>query len=76
MSDRGALFLFSLFKIVGSLGAAGWLFVTGQAGTVDGLFLVLTALLSAAVFALYAKFAIGRAMEAQKQPPATTVGRT
>jgi hypothetical protein len=70
MSDRAALFLFSLFMIVVSLGAAVWLFVTGQAGTVDGLFLVLTALLSAAVFALYVKFVIGRAMEAQKRPPA------
>lgn len=70
MSDRAALFLFSIFMIVVSLGAAVWLFVTGQAGTVDGLFLVLTALLSAAVFALYVKFVIGRAMEAQKQAPA------
>jgi hypothetical protein len=86
MSDRGALFLFSLFMIVASLGAAAWLFMTGQAGTVDGLFLVLTALLSAAVFALYVKFVIGRAMEVQKQPSApaakpakpeaTTVART
>jgi hypothetical protein len=67
MSDRAALFLFSLFMIVVSLGAAVWLFVTGQAGTVDGLFLVLTALLSAAVFALFVKFMIGRAMEAQKK---------
>jgi hypothetical protein len=70
MSDRAALFLFSIFMIVISLGAAVWLFVTGQAGTVDGLFLVLTALLSAAVFALYVKFVIGRAMEAQKQASA------
>lgn len=66
MSDRGALFLFSLFMIVVSLGAAVWLLVTGQAGTVDGLFLFLTALISAAVFALYVKFVVGRAMEAQK----------
>jgi hypothetical protein len=70
MSDRGALFLFSLFMIVVSLGAAVWLLVTGQAGTVDGLFLFLTALLSVAVFALYVKFVIGRAMEAQKKTPA------
>jgi hypothetical protein len=69
MSDRAALFLFSLFMIVVSLGAAVWLFATGQAGTVDGLFLVLTALLNAAVFGLYVKFTIGRAMEAQKQAP-------
>ena len=68
MSDRGALFLFSLFMIVASLGAAVWLFVTGQAGTVDGLFLVLSALLGAAVFALYVKFVIGRALEAAAKP--------
>jgi hypothetical protein len=72
MSDRAALFLFSIFMIVVSLGAAVWLFVTGQAGTVDGLFLVLTALLSAAVFALYVKFVIGRAMEAPKPAPSAS----
>ena len=70
MSDRGALFLFSLLMIVASLGAVVWLFVTGQAGTVDGLFLVLTALLMAAVFGLYVKFVIGRALEAAAKPPA------
>ena len=74
MSDRAALFLFSILMIIVSLGAAVWLFATGQAGSVDGLFLVLTALLIAAVFALYVKFVIGRAMEAQKQAltPAAT----
>ena len=54
--------------IVASLGAVVWLFATGQAGTVDGLFMVLTALLTAAVFALYVKFVIGRALEAQVKP--------
>ena len=63
MSDRGFLFLFSILMIVGGVGAAVYLVVTGQAGTVDGLFLVLTALLVAAVFGLYVKFMIGRAME-------------
>ena len=67
MSDRGVLFLFSILMIVVSLGAVVWLFATGQGLSVDGLFLVLTALLSAAVFALYVKFLIGRAMDAQKQ---------
>jgi hypothetical protein len=67
MSDRGALFVFSIFMIVASVAAVGWLIVTGQALTVDGLFLVLTALLSAAVFGLYVKFVIGRAMDAQVQ---------
>lgn len=70
MSDRAALFLFSLFMILSSIAAAVWLFLTGQAGTVDGLFLFLTALLSAAVFGLYVKFVIGHAMEAQKPAPA------
>jgi hypothetical protein len=70
MSDRGILFLFSLFMIAASLGAAVWLAVTGQAGTVDGLFLLLTALLSALVFALYVRFVIRRAMEATTQTPA------
>lgn len=68
MSDRGFLFLFSILMIVAGLGAAAWLFVTGQAGTVDGLFLLLTALLVALVFALYAVYAIRRAMEAAAPP--------
>jgi hypothetical protein len=66
MSDRGFLFLFSIVMIVGSLASAGWLIATGQAGTVDGLFLVLTALLMALVFGLYVMFVIRRAMEAAK----------
>jgi hypothetical protein len=70
MSDRGALFLFSLFMVVASLGVVVWLLATGQAGTVDGLFMVLTALLTAAVFALYLRFVIGRALEAQAKPAA------
>jgi len=68
MSDRGFLFLFSVFMIIAGLGAAVWLFATGQAGTVDGLFLLLTALLTALVFALYAVFVIHRAMEAAAAP--------
>jgi len=66
MSDRGFLFLFSILMIAGSLATAGWLLATGQAGTVDGLFLLLTALLIALVFALYVMFMIHRAMEAAK----------
>ncbi len=70
MSDRGFLFLFSIVVIVGGVAAAAWLVVSGQAGTVDGLFLVLTALLVAAVFGLYVKFMIGRALEESKSPAA------
>ncbi len=72
MSDRGFLFLFSLLMIVAGVGAAVWLVITGQAGTVDGLFLVLVALLTALVFALYVKFMISRAMEAAAEPVSKT----
>ena len=69
MSDRGFLFLFSVLMIVAGIGAAAWLVATGQAGTVDGLFMVLTALLIAAAFAMYVAFIVRRAMEAA-QPAA------
>ncbi len=70
MSDRGFLFLFSLLMIAVGLGSAVWLFATGQAGTVDGLFLLLTALLIAVVFGMYVMYAIHRALEAATPPPA------
>ena len=70
MSDRGFLFLFSILMIVCGLGAAAYLVATGQAQSVDGLFLVLTALLVAVVFGLYVKYMIGRAMEETKAPAA------
>ena len=54
--------------IVGGLGTAVWLFATGQAGTVDGLFMLLTALLTAVAFALYLRFMIRRAMEEVAKP--------
>jgi hypothetical protein len=53
---------------VASLAAAGWLLATGQAGTVDGLFLFLTSLLVALAFALYLAFMIRRAMEGVTAP--------
>ena len=70
MSDRGFLFLFSIFMILGCLATAGWLFATGQAATVDGLFLMLTALLIALCFLLYVIFMIRRAMESSAAPTA------
>jgi hypothetical protein len=70
MSDRGLLFLFSVFMVAAALGATAWLVATGQAGTVDGLFLVLTALITAAAFALYALFVLRRAMEKSTKPAA------
>lgn len=65
MSDRGFLFLFSILSILGCLVYSGWIVATGQALTMDGLFMLLTALLVAAVFGLYVKFMIGREFEAQ-----------
>ncbi len=65
MSDRGFLFLFSILMILGGLGSAVWLILTGQALTVDGLFLTLVSLLVAVVFGMYAAYMIRRAMEAQ-----------
>jgi hypothetical protein len=64
MSDRLFLLLFSALMIFGSLAATVWLVISGQALTVDGLFLVLVLLLIAAAFALYLKFLMGKAMEA------------
>jgi len=49
--------------ILASLGASGWLLATGQAASVDGLFLLLTCLLVASAFGLYVMFMIHRAME-------------
>jgi len=68
MSDRGFLFLFSCAVILASLGATGWLVVTGQAATVDGLFLALMCLTMALAFGLYVMFMIRRAMEVPEQP--------
>ena len=66
MSDRGFLFLFSCAVILASLAAAGWLVATGQAETVDGLFLSLVCLTIALAFGLYVMFMIRRAMESLK----------
>lgn len=54
--------------IVAGVGAAVWLVITGQALTVDGLFLVLTALLTAVVFGLYCMYAVRSAMAAKAEP--------
>jgi hypothetical protein len=74
MSDRGFLFLFSILMSAAGAGSVAYLIATGQAGTVDGLFLTLTALLLAVCFALYLIYVIRRAMEAAKPP--TPVAKT
>lgn len=70
VSDRGILFLFSIVVEIASLAAAGWLLASGQAGSVDGLFLLLTCLLVALAFGLYLAFMIRRAMEPAPVPAA------
>ena len=62
MSDRGALFLFSVGVIVACLAVAVWLAVTGQAAYIDGLFLLLSCLVVALAFALYVRFIIKSTM--------------
>jgi len=70
MTDRGFCFLFSCAVILASLGATGWMIATGQAATVDGLFLLLMCLTVAAAFALYVMYMIHRAMEPTEKPAA------
>jgi len=71
VSDQGILFLFSIVVEIASLAAAGWLLASGQAGSVDGLFLLLTCLLIALAFGLYIAFVIRRAMAAAPVPAAS-----
>ena len=70
MSDRGFLFLFSAAMILGALASVAWLVSTGQALTLDGLFLICTALVLAAGFAVYLIYLLRRAAEAPKPVPA------
>ncbi|MGA2136669.1 MAG: hypothetical protein ABSH50_30635 [Bryobacteraceae bacterium] len=72
MSDRALLFLFSIVVVIGGLGAAVWLLVSGQAGSMDGLFLLLTCLLVVLAFGLYIGFVIGQARLQAAAPVAQT----
>ncbi len=75
MSDRGLLFVFSVVVVLASLAAAGWLVATGQAASVDGLFLLLTCLVMAFAFGLYLAFVIRRAMQSVSAPAATQAAK-
>ncbi len=75
MSDRGFLFVFSVVVVIVSLAAAGWLVATGQAGSVDGLFLLLTCLVMAFAFSLYIGFLIRRAMQPVRAPAAAQAAK-
>jgi hypothetical protein len=69
MSDRGFLFLFSVLMIAVGGATVAYLIATGQALTLDGLFLTLTALILAAGFGLYLIYMIRRAMDQGKPAP-------
>jgi len=68
MSDRGVLFVFSLIAIVACLVVAVWLVASGQARSVDGLFLLLSSLVIALAFVLYMGYVIKSAMAATRAP--------
>jgi hypothetical protein len=70
MSDRGALFLFSLVVVIGALAVVGWLIATSQAATFDGLLLLCSSLALALAFSLYLRHLIRSAMKELAQPPA------
>ena len=75
MSDRAFLFIFSCAVILASLGAAIWLVASGQAGYVDGLFLLFMCLSVAFAFGLYVMFMIRRAMESLETPPTSKTAK-
>lgn len=64
MTDRALLFLASLVIVTAALGVAIWLIVSGQVGTFDGNFLLLSALVVGTSFSLYLKFVIKQAIKA------------
>ncbi len=72
ISDRGLLFLVSVGVMLASLGAAVWLVVTGQAAYLDGIFLLVTCLVLAFAFGLYAASMLKRALSELKAPASGT----
>lgn len=66
MSERAFLFLLSLAVVVGGLGAAAWLMVTNQVGTIDGLFLFCASLVVALAFGLYLRWMVRSAMHIER----------
>lgn len=62
MSDRAFLFLFSLAVVIAGLVAGGWLIVTDQVGTVDGLFLFCSCGVIIFAFGLYLRWMVRSVM--------------
>ena len=70
MSDRVLLFVVSLAALLGALAAAIWLVASGQVGTFDGNFLLLSALVVALAFGLYLRSLIRTAIKTATPPEA------
>ncbi len=68
MSDRAFMFLFSLAVVTAGLVAAGWLIVTDQVGTIDGLFLFCSCVVIAFAFGLYLRWMVRSAMSDTHAP--------
>jgi hypothetical protein len=62
MSDRAALFLFSLIMVIGGVAADAYLVVTNQIASVDGLFLFCSSCVIVVAFGLYLRWLIGSAV--------------
>jgi hypothetical protein len=67
MSDRSLLFIGTLVMLMVCLGSRGALVATGQAATLDGLFLMSVCGVGALAFGLYLLFMINRAKEEIEQ---------
>ena len=63
ISDRGIVFLISALLVLVSLAVAGWLVVSGQVLSLDGIFLALSCLVLAFGFSLYVGFLVKQAMK-------------
>ena len=72
MSNRGVAFLISVLIVMACLGVSVWLVVSGQAGYVDGLFLLLTCLLLALAFGLYLMYLVKAAIQEFEPPPSAS----
>jgi hypothetical protein len=75
MTDRALLFLTSLAGLVSAIAVAVWLIASGQIGTFDGNFLLLSCLIVALAFALYLKYMIQAARRVEPVRPVQAVAQ-
>jgi hypothetical protein len=68
MTDRALFFLSSVVLFLGGIAVCVWLIATGQLGTFDGNFLLLSSILVTAAFGLYIRFLIRGATAARPSP--------